>query len=160
MRVRELAQRLGSEFEGDGEVEISGVAPIESAGPSDLSFINSRKAAQQADASAAGCLIVPPDFIAARRPVIRAASPRTAFARAIAVLHPPSRPEPGIHPTAVVAASARIGDGVSIGPHASLGEHSSLGAGTIVGPGCRIGSHVTIADGGLLHAGVTIYDDV
>src|SRR5947207_4910735 len=100
MRVRELAQWLGSEFEGDGEVEINGLAPIESAGPSDLSFINSRKAAQQADASAAGCLIVPPDFASAGRPVIRAASPRTAFVYAIALLRPQRRPDPGIHPTA------------------------------------------------------------
>src|SRR5947208_7875336 len=124
MRVRELAQWLGSEFEGDGEVEISGVAPIESAGASDLSFINSRKAAQQAEASAAGCLIVPLDFAAGVRPVIRAASPRTAFARAIGRLRPPRRPAPGIHPTAVAAATAHIGDGASIGPHASIGEHS------------------------------------
>src|SRR5438876_205843 len=115
MRVRELAQRLGSEFEGDGEVEISGLAPIESAGPSDLSFINSRKAALQAEASAAGCLIVPPDFAAAAAPqvnraIIRAASPRTTFAHAIALLRPLRRPDSGIHPTAVVAASARVGN--------------------------------------------------
>src|SRR6185295_117043 len=124
------AQWLGSEFEGDGDAEISGVAPIESAGASDLSFINSRKAAQQAEASAAGCLIVPADFAAAGRTVIRAASPRTAFARAIGRLRPARRPEPGVHPTAVVATTARIGDSVSIGPHASIGDHSSLGAGT------------------------------
>ena len=160
MRVRELAQWLGAEFEGDGEVEIAGVAPVESAGPADISFINSRKAAQQAEASAAGCLIVPMDFAGARRTLIRAANPRTAFARTIGRLHPPRLPEPGIHPTAVVAATARIGEGVSIGPHASVGEASSLGPGTAVGAGSRIGARVVIGDGGLLHAGVTIYDGV
>src|SRR5213592_2856923 len=106
MRVRELAQWLGFGFEGDGEAEITGVAPIELAGPAEVSFINSRKAAQQADASAAGCLIVPMDFAGGGRTVIRAASPRTAFARTIGRLHPPRQPEPGIHPTAVVAATA------------------------------------------------------
>jgi len=160
MRVRELAQWLGAEFEGDGEVEIAGVAPIESAGPADISFINSRKAAQQAEASAAGCLIVPMDFAGEVRTLIRAASPRTAFARTIGRLHPPRQPEPGIHPTAVVAATARIGEGVSIGPHSSVGEASSLGPGTAVGAGSRIGAGVVIGEGGLLHAGVTIYDGV
>src|SRR4051794_15858390 len=116
MRVRELAEWLGSEFQGDGEGEITGVAPIESAGPHDLSFINSRKAAQQAEASAAGCLIVPIDFSAGVRAIIRAASPRTAFARAIGFLRPPSRPEPGVHPTAAIAATAHLADSVSIGP--------------------------------------------
>src|SRR5438552_2188395 len=160
MRVRELAQWLGAEFEGDGEVEIAGVAPVESAGPADISFINSRKAAQQAEASAAGCLIVPMDFAGPGRTLIRAASPRTAFARTIGRLHPPRQPEPGIHPTAVVAATARIGEGVSIGPHASVGEASSLGPGTAVGAGSRVGAGVVIGEGGLLHAGVTIYDGV
>ena len=59
MRVRELAEWLSATFEGDGEIELTGVAPIDSAGPSDLAFVGARKAAQQADASTAGCLLVP-----------------------------------------------------------------------------------------------------
>ncbi|SRR5260221_11202 len=160
MRVRELAQWLGAAFEGDGETEIAGVAPIELAGPAEVSFINSRKAAQQADASAAGCLIVPMDFAGGGRTIIRAEAPRAAFARVIGRLHPPPQPEPGVHSTAVIAATARIGEGVSIGPHASVAEGSSIGAGTTVGAGCRIGANVTIGAGGWLHANVTIYDGV
>ena len=60
MRVRELAEWLGATFEGDGEKELTGVAPLETAGGSELSFLGGRKAMQQADSSAAGCLIVPP----------------------------------------------------------------------------------------------------
>src|SRR5882672_1611297 len=116
MRVRELAEWLGAGFEGDGETEIADVAPIELAGPAEISFINNRKAAQQAYASAAGCLIVPMDFASDRsRTVIRAEAPRAAFARVIGRLHPRPQPEPGIHPTAVIATTARIGEGVSIG---------------------------------------------
>src|SRR5882724_11795462 len=133
MRVRELAQWLGAGFEGDGEVEITGVAPIEVAGPAEVSFINSRKAAQQAEASAAGCLIVPLDFAGRGGAVIRAAAPRIAFARAIGHLHPPRTRKPGIHPTAVLAEGVRISEDVSIGPHASVGEGSSIGAGVAVG---------------------------
>ena len=159
MRVRELAEWLGAGFEGDGEVELTGVAPIESAGTSDLSFINSRKAALLADDSKAGCLIAPPDFPRGRT-LIRAAVPRAAFARAIGRLHPPVKPAPGVHPTAVIHPGARIGDGASIGPHASIGEGSQLGSRVTVGAGCRIGRGVTIGDGGLLHPNVTIYDGV
>src|SRR5437868_11789184 len=112
MRVRELAEWLGAEFEGDGEVELTAVAPIESAGPGELSFINSRKAALAADASKAGCLIAPADFPRGRT-VIRAASPRATFARAIGKLYPATKRAPGIHPSAVIAAGARIGEGAS-----------------------------------------------
>jgi UDP-3-O-[3-hydroxymyristoyl] glucosamine N-acyltransferase len=160
MRVRELAEWLGSGFEGDGETVITAVAPIELAGPADISFINSRKAAQQAEASTAGCLIVPMDFAGWGRTVIRAAAPRTAFARVIRRLHPHRPPKPGIHVTAVIAPDARIGEGVSIGPHVSVGEGSNIGPATTVGAGSRIGGGVTIGEGGLLHANVTIYDDV
>ena len=59
MRVRELAEWLGATFEGDGERELAGVAPLETAGASELAFVGGRKAAQQAESSAAGCLIVP-----------------------------------------------------------------------------------------------------
>ncbi len=141
MRVRELAQWLGMEFEGDGEVDITGVAALESAGPNDLSFINSRKAAQQT--TRAGCLIVPMDFASSGQgAIIRDASPRAAFARAIPRLRPSVSPVPGIHPTAVIGEGTRIGAGSTIGPHVSIGRN------------------VTIGEGCLLHANVTIYNDV
>ena len=141
MRVKELAQWLGVEFEGDGEVDITGVAALESAGPHDLSFINSRKAALQP--TRAGCLIVPMDFAGGGQgAIIRDASPRAAFARAIPRLRPALEPAPGIHATAVIGQGTRIGSGSSIGPHVSIGRN------------------VTIGEGCLLHANVTIYDDV
>src|SRR5215471_16044760 len=106
MRVRELARYLGMSFEGDGDIELTGVAPVDSAGPGDLSFINSRKAAQQAAGSQAGCLIVTPDFAkTTERAVIRAAAPRATLARAINFLYPAQRPTAGVHPTAAVAPS-------------------------------------------------------
>jgi UDP-3-O-[3-hydroxymyristoyl] glucosamine N-acyltransferase len=160
MRVRELAERLGAAYEGDGEVELTGAAPLESAGAADLSFVNSRKAAAGAGESRAGCLIAPPDFEdPARRPLLRAASPRAAFARALGLLYPPRAATPGIHPSAVIDSGAKLGEGVSIGPHASVGADSVIGAGCAIGAGCRIGRGVTIGDGGLLHANVTIYDN-
>src|SRR5579883_2871400 len=89
MRVRELAEWLGATFEGDGEKEVVGVAPLETAGASDLAFIGSRKAAEQAESSAAGCLLVPPEWPSpSYRTVVRVPNPRTAFARAMSRFYP------------------------------------------------------------------------
>lgn len=161
MRVRELAEWLGATYEGDGEKEIRSVAPMESAGAGDLGFLGSRKAAQQAESSAAGCLIVPVDFEnRGGRTVIRVKEPRTAFARAVTRICPPEPVEPGLHPTAVIAEGAEIGARVAIGPNASVGEGSRIGDGSVIGAGCAIGRRVTLGERCVLHANVTIYDDV
>jgi UDP-3-O-[3-hydroxymyristoyl] glucosamine N-acyltransferase len=143
MRVRELAEWLGATFEGDGEKEIADVAPLDTAGARDLSFVGNRKAAAQAEASAAGAILVPTEFPEGTgRTLIRTGAPRTAFARAIGRLRPAPPRAVGIHPTASVAADAEIGPDVSIGP------------------GCAIGRRVLIGEGSVLHANVTVYDDV
>ena len=109
MRIRELAEWLGATFEGDGEKELAGVAPIETAGAADLAFLDSPKATRQAEASAAGCLIVPSGFPnPGARTLIYAAEPRSAFVRAVSRLHPPAPVEPGIHPSAQVDETAEI----------------------------------------------------
>jgi UDP-3-O-[3-hydroxymyristoyl] glucosamine N-acyltransferase len=161
MRVRELAEWLGATFEGDGEKELTGVAPLETAGGSELSFLGGRKAVQQADASAAGCLIVPPDYASpARRTVIRAPEPRTAFARAMNRFYPTLEIKPGIHPTAVIGKDVEIGALAAIGPHVSIGDSSRIGLASGIGPGCVIGKRVVLGEGCVLHANVTIYDNV
>ena len=158
MKVSEFAHWLGLPFEGDGERKIVAAAPLDTAGPGDISFALPRKAQREAVASRAGCLIVPQEFDNAQaRTIIRAPDPRAAFARVVARLHPPLRPEPGVHPTALVAATAGIGQGVSIGPFAavsdgaSIGDRVAIGAHCLVGPGARIGAEST------LHARVTLY---
>lgn len=161
MRTRELAEWLGATFEGDGEKELVGVAPIETAGAAELSFVGTRKGQRQAEASAAGCLIVPADYEnTAGRTVIRVPDPRTAFARAVALLCPRPEPGPGIHPTAVVAPDVEIGPGVSVAPRSSIGEGSRVGAGCVIGAGCSIGRRVTLGANCTIHANVTVYDDV
>src|SRR4051812_22743013 len=159
MRVRELAGLLGAEFEGDGEIELTGVAPIESAGPHELSFVNSRKAALHADESGAGCLIAPAGLELPGRSMIRAASPRGLFARAIALLCPAPRPEAGVHATAVVAPGARIGEGASIGPHCSIGRDVTIGAGSVLHANVTIYDNVTIGAHCVLHSGCVIGAD-
>jgi UDP-3-O-[3-hydroxymyristoyl] glucosamine N-acyltransferase len=161
VRVRELAEWLGAAFEGDGEKELDSAASLETAGAAQLAFVGDRRTAGQAESSAAGCLIVPLDQPnPAGRTVIRASEPRTAFARAVSRLHPPPLATPGIHPAAVIAADAEIGPSVAIGPMAVVGAGSRIGAGSSLGAGCVIGRRVTLGESCILHANVTIYDDV
>jgi UDP-3-O-[3-hydroxymyristoyl] glucosamine N-acyltransferase len=160
MRVRELAEWLGATFEGDGEMELSGVAPLESAGASELAFVSGRKGTALAECSAAGCLIVPLDWSGAYRTVIRVPEPRTSFARAVNRFHPTAELKPGIHPTAVIGPNVDLGALVSIGPHAVIGEGSRVGAGSSIGSGCSVGKRVAIGEGCILHPLVTVYDNV
>ena len=161
MRVRELAEWLGATFEGDGERELSGVAPLESAGGAELAFVGTRKAAGSAEASAAGCLLVPPDWPSpSYRTVIRVQEPRTAFARAMNRFYPTAELKPGIHPTAVIGREVSLGAMVYIGPHAVVGDGTRVGVATSIGPGCAVGKRVVLGEGCVLHANVTIYDNV
>lgn len=161
MRVRELAEWLGATYEGDGEKEITGVAPLDTAGGGDLSFVSNQKTARQAETSAAGCLLVPEDSPSqSLRTVIRVPAPRTAFARAVSRFHPTTELKPGVHPTAVIGDAVELGALVSIGPHVSIGNGSRIGVATSIGAGCAIGKRVIIAEGCVVHANVTIYDNV
>src|SRR5690348_9517327 len=160
MRVRELAEWLGATYEGDGEKELTGVAPIETAGASELAFLGTRKAEAQAESSPAGCLLVPLEWSGpGHRTVIRVAEPRTAFARAMSRFYPTAELKPGVHPTAVVG-KVEMGALVYIGPHAVVGEGSRLGVATSIGAGCSIGKRVVLGEGCILHPNVTIYDNV
>lgn len=159
MRVREIAGLVGGAFEGEGDIEISGAAALESAGSRDIAFVASRKAAAAAAASQAGCLIVTSGFPAGRT-LIRVADPRGAFARTVGYFYPKPAVTIGIHPSAVIAPDAEIADDASIGPNVTIGPAARIGSGSRLGAGCAIGAQVGIGDGCVLHAHVTIYDGV
>src|SRR5215831_11206463 len=160
MRVRELAEWLGATFEGDGEKELSGVAPLESAGASEVSFVGSRKAAAQAESSAAGCLLVPMEWPSpSYRTVIRVPEPRAAIARAMSRFYPTAELKPGVHPTAVVCKEVEMGALVYIGPHAVVGDGTRIGVAASIGAGCYVGKRVILGEGCVLHPNVTVYDN-
>ena len=85
MKLREIAALAGGTCEGDPELEILAAAALETAGPAEVSFVANRKAAEAAQESRAGCLLVPRDFPAGRT-VVRCADPRASFAAVIEVL--------------------------------------------------------------------------
>jgi UDP-3-O-[3-hydroxymyristoyl] glucosamine N-acyltransferase len=160
VRVREIAELLEAAFEGDGERDISAAAPLESAGAAEISFASTSKARREAAASAAGCLVVPPDLELEGRTLIRAKDPRAAFAKVIRRLHPEPPRASGIHPTALVAGTAKLGEGVAAGPYAVIGERCEIGEGTSIGAHCVLGDDVRVGPGSVLHARVTLYPRV
>ena len=160
MRLVELAERLGCELRGDGEVEIAGVAPIESAGPGFLTFVANPRYARHLATTRASAVILPTDAPAIALPTLRAADPYFTFARAIECFFEPLRPPAGIHSTAVVASSARIGVGASIGAYCAIGESVSIGAGAMLWPHVVVYPEVSIGDRFVAHSHVTIRERV
>lgn len=159
MRVDEIARRLNAKYDGLGDVEIIGAAPLETAGPNEIAFIGNRKAAVHAAQSRAGCLLAPKEFTADRT-IIRVDDPRGGFAKVIGLLHPPPQIVPGIHPTAVIAPDAEIASSAAIGPNVVISARTRVGERTSIGPNCTIGADARIGADALVHAHVTIYDQV
>ncbi|MGC8758953.1 MAG: UDP-3-O-(3-hydroxymyristoyl)glucosamine N-acyltransferase [Bryobacteraceae bacterium] len=160
MKVREIAERLGLTWEGDGEREVLRVAPLDSAGSGELAFANSRRALREAQSSAAGCLLVPLDFEnPGGRTVIRCPDPRAACARVIPWLHPIPHPPRGIHPAALIGDDCVIADDVSIGPLCVIGDGVRIGSGTVLYPGVHVYPGVEIGQRCIIHSGAVIGAD-
>jgi UDP-3-O-[3-hydroxymyristoyl] glucosamine N-acyltransferase len=139
-----LAAVSGARAVGDAARRLRGVAPLGSAGPEDVSFIDNRRWLDALKASQAGAVVVAQallDAVPEGTAALVVAQPHLAFARIAALFHPSPVPKAGIHPTAVVAADAQIGEGTEIGPYAVVG------AGVRLGARCNIGPHAVIGDG-------------
>jgi UDP-3-O-[3-hydroxymyristoyl] glucosamine N-acyltransferase len=161
MKVEEIAALLGARFDGDGTLDITAANDLAVAGLSELAFAEGDQAAQAAAASRAGCLLLSEEtVIPAGRTVIRVAKPRNAFAQVLRRLYAERRLPPGVHPTAVVAASAALGAGVSVGPHVVIGESAAVGARTVIGASVTIGEGSKLGEDCRVYPGVVIYHGV
>jgi UDP-3-O-[3-hydroxymyristoyl] glucosamine N-acyltransferase len=155
--AKELAEFLGCALEGDGSAPLSGVASHGSATPEDLIYVDSPRHLESAASSAAKCVVVDLDLLLPGKIRLRDANPKLAFARAAAWLIPVPAIAKGMHPTAIVAGSARLGPGVGIGPFAVIEEDVTIGANTEIGAFCFLGRGAQIGEGCRLFPRVTIY---
>jgi UDP-3-O-[3-hydroxymyristoyl] glucosamine N-acyltransferase len=155
-----LAERVGGELYGDAGRSIEGIASLQGAGPTDLSFATERAAAALAT-TAAGAVLVGPGG-AADSPVdaVEVANPHAAFARIATLFDPAPRPAPGIHPTAVIDPDARIAEDAAIGPHAVVESGAVIEAGAIIGAGCYVGAGSHVGRESRLVARVTVLHGV
>src|SRR5438094_529713 len=166
MKLFEMAQRLGCELRGDGETEICGVNGLDEAGPGELTFVANKKYLAKLPATKAAAVILAPDAPDLCLPSLRTANPYLAFAQALELFYPPYVPPEGVHPTAVVAASARVGAHASIGPYAVIGEEVVIGdyarifAHVVIYPRVVVGHHFTAHAGVVVREGTRIGDRV
>lgn len=154
MKLREIAAILESRLEGDGELEITGVAGMESAGPAEITFLANPKYAPKVRDTKAGAILVA-QAIPSRNCLV-SANPYLDFARALALFYQPPRPAPGVHPLASIAPSATIGAGCSIGPFAVVGERARIGRNAVLHPHVVIYEGVEIGDDFLAHSHATV----
>ena len=161
MTLRELAEHLECRLEGDGGLSITRVAALESAGPGDVTFFSNPKYAR-ALAETRATAVIAADGVALPEgtAALRTTNPYVAFAKALGVLHPQPAPPVGIHPTAVVDATAVLALDVSVGPYACIGARAVVGARTVVRAHVTIGDEAVLGDDCLLHPHVSIRERV
>lgn len=160
MKLSELAGRLSCTLDGDGNLEIRGVAPIEDAAEGDITFLANRKYIQKLKDSHASAVIVSSDFAISGRNVLRSSNPYLTFAQAAALFHQPAAIQSGIHPTACISASARVSADASIGAFVYIGERAELGVGVRIGPRSTIQDDAVIGDGTVIYSGVVVRESV
>ena len=133
----------------DGRL-FAGVAPLHLAGADDVAFMEGRRNLPALKSSKAGAVVIEPAFVAQAPPgcvVLEAAAPQAGFIRIAGLFHPARQPKPGIHPSAVIAADAIIGQDCEIGAFVFIGAGAEIGAGCIlenhvsIGAGCKLGAH-------------------
>jgi UDP-3-O-[3-hydroxymyristoyl] glucosamine N-acyltransferase len=153
MKTREIAELLGAELVGDGDVDIERVASLAAASTGDITFITKLDVALN---GAPSCALVPLEFPDAEFPVIRVADPKLAFAKVAESLHADRVSSFEIHPTAQVSDSADVALEVTIGAFVYVGSGARIESLTRIGSGSKIGDNVTIGRNCVLHANVVI----
>ncbi len=157
--LKELAHLVGGTTGGDESQTIHGVAKVEEAKQGEITFAASDKFLRMAKKGCASAVIVPVDVQDFPKPFIRIKNPRLAFARLIGLFHPPGLPEfSGIHPTAVLGRSVKIGSNVSIGPCALVGEGTRIGDNVRICAQVYLGREAVVGEGSLIHPQVIIAD--
>ena len=159
----ELANQVGGSVLGDGSVVIHKVAPIDEAGPGEITFLAHPRYQKFLSQCQASAVIVGRDVIAEadRRPslnFLEASDPYVAFAQILQLFCPPPQFNGAVSPRAYVDDSAEIGAGVSIFPHAFIGPRVRIGRESVIFPGVFLGEDVQIGAECVLHANVVVRD--
>lgn len=144
--LSELADAVGGTLRGSGSATMVGVDDVSQAGPDRATWVSRPEYESRLAESSAGVVLVPKDFGPTPMPAILCDNIERSVALLLqAFAEPIPRPEPGIHPSAVVHPSAHVGEGAAIGPHvvveseARIGESTALHAGVFIGHGTTIG---------------------
>lgn len=157
----QIAAMLGGTLEGPAQAEVSTISKIEEAQPGSIAFLANPKYIPYLYTTQATAVLISTEF-EPQQPVaaalIRVPDPYSAFTTLLGFADRMLRQAPrGIHERAVIAPSARVGEGVYIGPNAYVGEHAVIGDGVAIYPGVCVGDHVKIGKETVIQSNVTIY---
>ena len=156
--VGELAKLVAGAVEGDSEATVTGVAPVDRAGPTDVTFAVNERYARRVESVDVGACLIPPDLTidANGTALIRVQNPELALSTLLDLFHPANEPEPAVHPTAVIGKGVQLGAAVWVGPFVTveedvrigdrtqIGAHVHVGRGTRIGEDCRSGPSCTV----------------
>lgn len=163
--IGQILDALGGELHGGSrEMQISRIAPLESADAGSISFLSNPRYQAQLAASEAACVIVAPAMqaaAAARGACIVVANPYVYFAKLTQFWRAQQTglPAAGIHPSAVVDPLAEVSPLASIGPLCVIERGATIGAHTVLKSRVTISADCSIGERCLLHPGVVIGAD-
>ncbi|MBL9137078.1 MAG: UDP-3-O-(3-hydroxymyristoyl)glucosamine N-acyltransferase [Verrucomicrobiales bacterium] len=155
--VAQIAEKVRGEVQGDGEVELVGLAPADVARPGDLTFAENETYLAAAEQSQATAILVPTTNPGSSKILIRVANPRVAFARVAALFSPPEPVSAGIHPSSTISPAAVVDPTAHVGPYCQVRAGARVGARSVLLGGNHIGRDVRIGDDVCLHENVVIY---
>jgi len=161
LALGELARLCSAELgeSADPNQLFSDVAPLETAGPDHVSFLDNRKYIKAFKESMAGACIVHPDLVALApqgMQLLISRYPYKAYALVAQAFYPNPPVQPGIAQTAAIDASAVIGEAVRIEAGAVIGPKAEIGRGSLIGPNAVIGAAVTIGEESIIDANATL----
>jgi UDP-3-O-[3-hydroxymyristoyl] glucosamine N-acyltransferase len=156
MELREIANTLGCRLEGDGSLEITGVAGMEQAAPGQLTFLANPKYAPKVKHTRASAILVSEAASGVEIARLVSENPYLDFARALALFYQPPKPAPGIHPLAWIAPTATLGENCSVGPFAVVGERVRIGCNAVIHPHVVIYEGAQIGDGFVAHSHASV----
>jgi UDP-3-O-[3-hydroxymyristoyl] glucosamine N-acyltransferase len=163
MTLNELAKLIGAQARGDGEIELTGVGPLDEAGAGDVTYVADAARLERAGASEAAALIIPlklaGDAALAGRPLLVAKDPKLAFARAIAAFHSKPYKARGVSPDLIMGENSSVGAECSIHPRVTIGRDSIIGDRVTLHPGVVIGDNCRVGDDTMIFANVSVYDE-
>jgi UDP-3-O-[3-hydroxymyristoyl] glucosamine N-acyltransferase len=160
MTLAEVAELVGGRLEGDAQVVLRDVAPLDEAGTDELGLLADRRYLERAEHSRAGALLVAnalASSLSGERPYVAVDDAHAALVPLLERFHPPSPWSSGIHPTASLGARVRLGEDVTIGPYAVVEEDCVLDDRCRIGPHVVLGRGSRVGEGTILHASVTLY---
>lgn len=159
-RLSDLAARAGARLDGDGDVVVTGIAPIEEAGPGQVTFLANPKYTPFARASAASAIIAKARVEGAQTAFLLSDNPYFTFACVVELFHPPVRRPPGISAASSVHPGARLGKDVSVSPFTVVEKGAVVGDRTVLFPGVVVGEDAVVGEDCLLYPHVVLYRGV